>query len=44
MGIESGNDRVLRDIVDKGVSKNEMFFVAQEISKHGCFEKRTARC
>ena len=35
MGIESGNDRILKDVVDKGVSKDDMFFVAQEISKCG---------
>ena len=35
MGIESGNNRVLQDVVDKGVTKAEMFFVAQEIAKHG---------
>lgn len=35
MGIESGNDRVLKDVVDKGVSKSEMLFVAQEISRYG---------
>jgi len=35
MGVESGSNRVLKEIVDKGVSKDEMFFVAQEIAKHG---------
>lgn len=35
MGIESGNNRVLKNVVDKGVTKDEILFVAQEISKHG---------
>jgi len=35
MGLESGNDRVLKDVVDKRVNKEEMFFVAQEISNRG---------
>lgn len=35
MGIESGNNRVLSEIVDKGVSKEEIYFVAQEIARYG---------
>jgi radical SAM superfamily enzyme YgiQ (UPF0313 family) len=35
MGIESGNDRILSEIVDKGMTKDEIFTVAQEIAKHG---------
>lgn len=35
MGIESGNNRVLRNVVDKGVTKEEVLFVAREIAKHG---------
>lgn len=35
MGIESGNDRVLKEVVDKGVSKNEAFDVAKAIAYHG---------
>ena len=35
MGIESGNNRVLKTVVDKGVTKDEVLFVAQEIARHG---------
>lgn len=35
MGIESGNNRVLKEVVDKGVTKEEIFFVAQEIARYG---------
>lgn len=35
MGIESGCDRVLKEIVDKRVSKDEILSVAQEIARHG---------
>lgn len=35
MGMESGNDRVLKEIVDKGATKDEMMHVAQEIAGHG---------
>ena len=35
MGVESGNDRVLSEIVNKGVTKEEMLFVAKEIAKYG---------
>ena len=35
MGIESGSNRVLKEVVDKGVTKEEIFFVAQEIAKYG---------
>lgn len=35
MGIESGSNRVLNEVVDKGVTKEEIFFVAEEIAKYG---------
>lgn len=35
MGVESGNDRVLSEIVNKGVTSDEMFQVAQAIAEHG---------
>lgn len=35
MGIESGSNRVLKEVVDKGVTKEEIFYVAQEIAKYG---------
>jgi len=35
MGVESGNDRVLSEIVNKGVTKDEIFKVAQAISEYG---------
>lgn len=35
MGIESGNDRVLKEIVDKGVTTDEIMLVAREIARHG---------
>lgn len=35
MGIESGSDRVLKEIVDKGVTSEEIYLVAKEIAKHG---------
>lgn len=35
MGIESGNNRILNDVVGKGVTKEEIFYVAQEIANYG---------
>lgn len=35
MGIESGNDRVLKEVVDKGVTKDEIYFVAEKIAEYG---------
>jgi radical SAM superfamily enzyme YgiQ (UPF0313 family) len=35
MGIESGNDRILNEVVDKGVTKDEMYDVANIIAQHG---------
>lgn len=35
MGIESGSNHVLKEVVDKGVTKEEIFFVAQEIARYG---------
>lgn len=35
MGIESGSDRVLKEIVDKGVTSEEIYLVAKEIANHG---------
>lgn len=35
MGIESGSNRILKDVVDKGVTKEEMYFVAEQIAQYG---------
>lgn len=35
MGIESGSNRVLKEIVDKGITKEEIFTVVKEIAKYG---------
>jgi anaerobic magnesium-protoporphyrin IX monomethyl ester cyclase len=35
MGVESGNDRVLRDVVRKEVTRAQILDVAQEIADHG---------
>lgn len=35
MGIESGNDRVLKELVNKSVTKDEIFKVATQISDYG---------
>lgn len=35
MGMESGCDRVLKDVIDKRVTKEEIFRVAQEIANYG---------
>jgi radical SAM superfamily enzyme YgiQ (UPF0313 family) len=35
MGLESGNDRVLSEIVNKGVTRDEMFQVGREIAEYG---------
>lgn len=35
MGIESGSERVLRDVVKKEISREQIFSVAQEIARHG---------
>lgn len=35
MGVESGNDRVLSEIVNKGATRDEMFQVARAIAEHG---------
>src|SRR5262249_5987070 len=35
MGVESGNDRVLRDVVKKEVTRAQILDVAQDIADHG---------
>jgi len=35
MGIESGNNRVLKDVVDKGATKDEIYYVAEKIAEYG---------
>lgn len=34
MGVESGSDRVLAEIIDKGVTRDEMLYVAQAIAEN----------
>lgn len=35
MGVESGNDRVLRDVVKKEVTRAQILDVAQQLADHG---------
>ncbi len=35
MGVESGNNRILKDVVNKGVTKDKMLSVAKIIARHG---------